>query len=116
MWKVAPYFSVTRLRTLVTVLSVFAMAGLVITVVLAFEEPNNTLLLLSSGLLVTAIVAVFAHLGVTEELNRSEKRIWLAQLTGRKATWAWSEYLTCDDLRAAAVSFGGEQMGSHRVE
>ena len=116
MWKVPPYFSLTFLRALVTVLFVFAMAGLVLTVVLGFEEPNNTLLLLSSGLLLTAIVAVFAHLGVTEELNRSEKRIWLAQLTGRRATWAWSEYLTCDDLRAAAVSFVDEQAGSGRVE
>jgi len=115
MWKVAPYFSVTHLRTLVTVLFVFAMAGLVLAVVLGFEEPNNTLLLLSSGLLLTVIVAVFAHLGVTEELNRSEKRIWLAQLTGRKAPLAWSEYLTCDDLRAAAVSFVEEQAGSRRA-
>jgi hypothetical protein len=105
MWKVAPYISVTRLRTVVTVLFVFAIAGLVLTVVFGFEEPNNTLLLLSSGLLLTAILAVFAHLAVTEELNRSEKRIWLAQLTGRKAPWALCEYLTCDDLRATAVSF-----------
>ena len=116
MWKLAPYFSVSRLRTLVTVLFVLAMAGLVLLVVLGFEEPNNTLLLLSSSLLLAAIVAVFAHLGVTEELNRSEKRIWLAQLTGRKAPRAWGEYLTCDDLRAAAVSFVQEQAGSRRVK
>jgi hypothetical protein len=105
MWKVAPYFSVTLLRTLVTVLFVFAMAGLVLTVVLGFEEPNDTLLLISSSLLLTAIVAVFAHLAVTKELNRSEKRIWLARLTGRKAPWALSDYLSCEDLRATAVSF-----------
>ena len=115
MRKVAPYFSVTLLRTLVAVLFVFAMASLVLLVVLGFEEPNNTLLLLSFSLLLTAIVAVFAHLGVTEELNRPEKRIWLAQLAGRKAPLAWSKYLTCDDLRATAVSFAEERADSRRV-
>ncbi len=104
MWKVTPYFPVPRLRTLVTILVVFAIAGLVLLVVLGFEEPNNTLLLLSSSLLLAAIVAVLVHLGVTEELNRSEKRIWLAQLAGRKAPLAWSEYLSCDDLRARAAA------------
>ena len=91
MWKVAPYFSVPRLRTLVTVLFMFAIACLVLLVVLGFEEPNKTLLLLSSSLLLAAIVAVFAHLVVTDELNRSEKRFWLAQLAGRRAPWAWSD-------------------------
>lgn len=108
MWKVAPYFSVMRLRTLVSVLFVFAMAGFVLTVVFGFEEPNNILVLLSSGLLLTAIMAMFAHLAVTEELSRSEKRIWLAHLIGRKAPWAWSEYLTCDDLRATVLKFEDE--------
>jgi hypothetical protein len=100
----------------VTVLFMFAIACLVLLAVLGFEEPNKTLLLLSSSLLLAAIVAVFAHLGVTEELNRSEKRLWLAQLAGRRAPWAWSESLTCDDLRAAAVTFGEEQVGSRRVK
>jgi len=95
--------SLTLVRALVTVLFVCAMAGLVLTAVFGFEQPNNTLLLLSSGLLLTAIVAVFAHLGLTRVLNRSQKRLWFHQLTGRRAVWAWAEYLTCDDLRAAAM-------------
>jgi hypothetical protein len=101
----ASHISLTLLRTVVTVLFVLAMAGLVLTLVLAFEEPNNTLLLLSSGLLLAVILAVFAHLAVTDELNRSEKRIWLAHLTGREAPWAFGDYLRCDDLRATAASF-----------
>jgi hypothetical protein len=101
----ASHISLTLLRTVVTVLFVLAMAALVLTLVLAFEEPNNTLLLLSSGLLLAIIVAVFAHLAVTDELNRSEKRIWLVHLTGRKAPWAFADYLRCDDLRATAASF-----------
>jgi hypothetical protein len=96
---------VTLLRAVVTVLVVFAMAGFLLTLVLGFEEPNNALLLLSSGLMVTAVLAVFAHLAVTEELNRSEKRIWLARLTGRKAPWALSDYVTCEDLRATAARY-----------
>jgi hypothetical protein len=103
--------SVTLLRGLVTVLFVCAMAGLVLTALFGFEEPNNTLVLLSSGLLFTATLAVFAHLGVTRVLTRSQKRIWLNQLTGRRAIWAWREYLTCDDLRAAAIRFAEQASG-----
>jgi len=95
----------TFLRGLVAVLFVCAMAGLGLTAVFGFEEPDNTLLFLSSGLLLIAIVAVFAHLGVTRVLSRSQKRIWLQQLVGRRAIWAWPEYLSCDDLRAAATRF-----------
>jgi hypothetical protein len=50
------------------------MAGLLLTVVFGFEAPNDTLLLLSSGLLLTAVISVFAHLGFTRRLNRSQKR------------------------------------------
>ena len=105
MGHIRPYISVTLLRSVVTVLVVFAMAGFLLTLVLGFEEPNEALLLLSSGLMVTAVLAVFAHLAVTQELNRSEKRIWLARLTGRKAPWAFSDYLNCEDLHATAVSY-----------
>jgi hypothetical protein len=112
MWK-APADSLTLLRALVTVLSICAMAALVLTALFGFEEPNDTLMLLSSGLLLTAIAAVFAHLGFTRSLNRSQKRIWFRQLTGRRAVRAWSEYLTCDDLRAAAIRFGNVASGRH---
>jgi hypothetical protein len=107
IWKTAAD-SLTRLRALVTALFVCALAGFALTVLFGFEEPNNTLLLVSSGLLLSAILAVFAHLGVTRILSRAEKRRWLNQLTGRRAVWAWGEYLTCDDLRAAAIRFEEE--------
>src|SRR5918993_1064697 len=106
MGHIRPYISVTLLRAVVTVLVVFAMAGVLLTLVLGFEEPNNALLLLSSGLMLTAVLAVFAHLALTSELNRSEKRIWLARLTGRKAPWAFGDYLNSDDLRAT----GGDRV------
>jgi hypothetical protein len=104
IWKAATN-SRTLLRTLVTVLFVCAIAGLVLTGVFGFETPNSRLLLLSSGLLLAALVAVPVHLAVTRTLTRPQKRVWLRQLTGRRAAWVWGEYLTCDDLQAAAITF-----------
>lgn len=94
--------SLTLLRTFVTCLFVCAMSLLGLTAAFGFEEPNRTLLLLSSSLLVSVPVAVFVHLRVTKALDGSQKRVWFHHLTGRRAPWALAEYLTCDDLRAAA--------------
>ena len=112
MWKTAAD-SRTLLRALVNVLFICALAGLVLTALLGFEEPNTILLFLSSGLLLMAIVAVFAHLGFTGLISRSEKRVWFHQLTGRRAMWAWGEYLSCEDLHAAAIRFGEEASSPH---
>ena len=98
----------TFLRTSVTVLFICAIAGLALTVLFGFEEPSDRLLLFSSGLLIAAIVAILVHLGVTGSLTRPQKRVWLRRLTGRRAALAWGEYLTCDDLRAAAIRFAEE--------
>jgi len=100
--------SLTLLRAVVTVLFVSGMAGLVLTAGFGFEEPNDVLLLLSSSLLLAAILAVFAHLSLTAALNRAQKGVWLHQLTGRRAAWAFAEYLTSEDLRAAAVRLAEE--------
>ena len=98
----------TFLRTFVTVLFVCANAGLLLTALFGFEEPNDRLLLFSFGVLIAATVAVLVHLGVTRSLTRPQKRVWLRRLTGRRAASAWGEYLTCDDLRAAAIRFAEE--------
>jgi hypothetical protein len=89
------------------------MSGLALTVLFGFEEPNTALLVLSSTLLLAAIVAVFVHLTVNRVLNREQKRIWLHQLTGRRAVSAWAEYLTCDDLPAAATRFAADASARH---
>ena len=99
----------TFLRAVVTVLFVCALAGLVLTGVFGFEAPNDRLMLLSSSLLFAVLVAVLVHLGVTRALTRQQKGIWLRELTGRRAAWAWGEYLSCDDLRAAANRCAAEQ-------
>jgi hypothetical protein len=78
------------------------MAGLVLMATLAFEEPNHALLLVSSLLVFAAPIAAALHLVVTRELSRQEKRIWIRQLTGRRAPWAFSDYLTSPDRRATA--------------
>jgi hypothetical protein len=108
--------SLTLLRALMTVLFVCAMAGLLLTALFGFEEPNNILLLLSSGLLLTAIAAVFIHLAVNRQLTRSQKHIWLRHLTGRRALFAWTEYLTCNDLPAAARQFSEGMSARDEIE
>lgn len=100
--------SLTILRAMVSVLFLCAMTGLALTGLFGFEEPNTALLVLSSTLLLTAILAVFVHLAVNRVLNREQKRIWLHRLTGRRALSAWAEYLSCDDLPAAATRFTGD--------
>ena len=91
------------------VLNLFGMAGLVLTATLAFEEPNTALLLVSSLLLFAAPIAVLLHLASTRELSRQEKRIWIQQLTGRRAPWVFSDYLTSPDRRATAKRLAEEQ-------
>jgi hypothetical protein len=84
---------------------ILGFAGLTLTVVLGFEEPNSVLLLLSSCLLLVPPAAAFAHLYLTRALTPQQRRIWFEQLTGRRALWAMGEYLTCDDVIAAAARF-----------
>ena len=89
--------SVRFLRVLVAVLLVCGLVGLALTALFGFEEPNDTLLFLSSGLLLVAPVLVLAHLSVTRALTPTQRRIWFYQLTGRRAPWAYGDYLSCDD-------------------
>jgi hypothetical protein len=89
----------------VNLLFVFSIAGLVLTALFGFETPDDTLLFASSGLLIAAVAAVFVHLAATKVLTRPEKRAWFRELTGPKAPWRWADYLSCRDLRAAAIEF-----------
>jgi hypothetical protein len=100
------------LRAFVTVLCLCSIVGLVLTVVFSFEEPNAPLLLGSAVLLLTAAISVLAHVAFTRVLSRSQKRVWLRLLTGRRAVYAWREYLCSDDLGAAAVRI--EDARAHR--
>lgn len=97
--------STNRALEAAVVLSVVGMTGLAMTVLIGFEEPNNTLLLFSTILALAAPAAMLVHLSVTKELTRQEKRIWIQELTGPRAPWVFSEYLTCHDRRAIAERF-----------
>jgi hypothetical protein len=83
-------------------LSLFGIVGLGLTALFGFEKPNSMLLLVSSVLVLAAPVAMLVHLGATRELTRQEKRIWIRELTGSRAPWAFSDYVTCDDRPATA--------------
>ena len=83
-------------------LSITGMIGLATTVLVGFEEPNNTLLLVSTVLVLAAPLAALVHLGLTTELTRQEKRAWIRGFTGPRAPRVLSDYLTCRDRRATA--------------
>jgi hypothetical protein len=95
-------------RNVVLTASLLGLAGIALSVLLPFEEPDHALLVLSSALVFTPIASVFAHVKLTGALTRGQRRMWLRQLTGRKAVWALGDYLTCEDLGSAADRFGSE--------
>jgi hypothetical protein len=101
-------FSATRVLAGLAALSVCGMAGLAALGLLGFEEPDTTLLLISSALVFAAPIAVLVHLGFTRELTREEKRIWIHELTGRRAPWAFSDYVTTEDRRATTRKLSEE--------
>jgi hypothetical protein len=85
-----------------TVLSIAGMIGLATTALVGFEEPNNTLLLVSTMLVLAAPTAALVHLSLTRELTRQEKRAWIRGFTGPRAPRLFADYLTSRDRRATA--------------
>jgi hypothetical protein len=61
--------NVTVLRTIVTVLFVCSMAALALAALFGFESLNDALLLLSSGLLLAAVLTVFVHVSLNRSLT-----------------------------------------------
>lgn len=82
------------------VVSVFGIAGLVVTLLIGFETPHNGLLWFSAICLLAPPVGVFIHLTATHDLSRSQKRAWLQALIGKRAPWAFAEYLCSSDRRS----------------
>jgi hypothetical protein len=91
-----------KLLAALAVLSLFGIVGLGLTALFGFETPNNMLLLVSSVLVLAAPVVMLVHLCTTRELTRQEKRIWIRALTGPRAPWAFSDYVSSDDRAATA--------------
>ena len=73
------------------------MAGVFVAVVLGFEEPNTSILVISGLLMLIAPLAVAAHLTVTSEMTREEKSLWVQIFSSSRAFGALSPYLTSLD-------------------
>ena len=97
------------------VLSLFGVVGLALTGLFAFEKPNSMLLLVSSALVLATPVAMLVHLSATRELTREEKRIWIRELTGPRAPWAFSDYVISDDRPATARRLAEEALARRRT-
>ena len=82
-------------------LGVFGLVALALTSFVGFEEPSDTLLMLSSALIFLAPLGLLAHLALTKELTRGDKRLWLRELTSRRGAAALADYLNSNDRRAA---------------
>lgn len=77
-------------------LALFGVTGL-----LGFEEPNAWLLLIAAALTLAAPAAALAHLALTRELSRDEKRMWARAFSGISAASALADYLRASDHRKA---------------
>jgi hypothetical protein len=73
-----------------------------LTVVLGFETPNTALFTTFGVLTLAAPLSGLWHFAATRALTRAEKRIWIVEFTGARASSAISEYMTSSDLRASA--------------
>ena len=89
----------TALR-LVPILTLVGIAGLLVTLLLGFEEPHTLLLVVSSFLVVSAPVAIFDHVLFTRHLDSNEKRELIGYFLSRHAAVAIDEYVSSTDRRA----------------
>ena len=92
------------------------LAGLVLTLLLAFETPNTVLLATSGALTFAAPLAVLGHFAATRTLTTAEKRMWIRELTGAEAWSAMAEYMTSVDLRASARRRTQDAAARHAVK
>jgi len=105
-----------KLLATVAVLSLFGIVGLGLTALFGFEQPNSMLLLASSGLVLAGPVAMLVHLCTTRQLTRQERRLWIRALTGPRAPWALSDYVSSDDRGATARRLEEEALAARRAE
>jgi hypothetical protein len=90
------------IRHAVTGLSLVGLAGLLLTLLFGFEEPNAILLWPCSATALAAPVVVVIHLAYTETLAADKKRAWWTSFAGANVFSAVSEYLSSPDLAASA--------------
>jgi hypothetical protein len=79
--------------------SLIGLVGLVVNVVLNFEEPHHEMLLVSGLAVLASPLCVFFHLAASRELTRAEKRAWIAGLMGPRGMTLFAAYLKRVDRR-----------------
>jgi hypothetical protein len=89
-------------RDMLAVLTVAGIVGLVVTLMLGFEEPHTPILWVSGAMMLAAPIAALVHLGVTRGLTHDEKLIWLKEFRGSEVLSALSEYLSSTNLSESA--------------
>lgn len=100
-----------RVLTALPRVSLLGFVALAVNGLLSFEEPHPEMLLASGLLLLSTPLGVALHLNFTHELTRTEKRAWVAGLTGRRGMAYLSAYLEGGDRRRAL-----EQLASGRAQ
>jgi hypothetical protein len=73
--------------------TVLGMIGVVVAVLLGFEEAPRGLFLVSALCVFAAPAVLLSHLWLTKTMTGAEKRTWLRALTGRRAMHAASAYI-----------------------
>jgi hypothetical protein len=88
--------------------SLIGLVGLVVNVVLSFEEPHHEMLLVSGLAVLASPLGVLLHLTASRELTRGEKRAWIAGLVGRRGMTLFAAYLRRIDRRRATEQLVAE--------
>jgi hypothetical protein len=84
------------------VLTVAGIAGIVVTTMLGFEEPDTPMLLVSGAMMLAAPIGALLHLSVTRGITHDEKRIWLKEFRSARIGSALAEYLSSANLSESA--------------
>ena len=90
------------IRDVLGVLTMVGIAGLVVAMMLGFEEANASMLWACGAMMLAAPVTALLHLVVTHGLTHDEKRIWLNEFASAQVWSALSEYLSSPNLSESA--------------
>jgi hypothetical protein len=95
-------------------LMLLGCVGVVASIVVAFEEPDTRMLLISGLFVVAAPVGMALHLAFTDELNPEDKRAWIAGLASFKDLGLFGAYFTPTRRRQATERLRARGQGAER--
>ena len=101
---------VDRLMNALPYTTLTGFIGVVVVLLLGFEQPNPTTLVVAAILLLSAPVGMIVHLSTTTELSGPGKRLWWKSMLG-KDLWLFNAYFRPEERRAATsrLSQAGER-------